>query len=44
VKVSIPEEFFDSMPELVEKTGARIESMYSQDDNLESVFKYVVGW
>lgn len=44
VKVSIPEEFFDSMPELVERTGASIERMYSQDDNLESVFKYMVGW
>lgn len=42
--VSIPEEFFDSMPGLVEKTGAKIERMYSQDDNLESVFKYMVGW
>lgn len=44
VKVSIPEEFFDSMPELVKSTGAKVESMYSQDDNLESVFKYMVGW
>ncbi|MBA3046408.1 MAG: ABC transporter ATP-binding protein [Candidatus Thermoplasmatota archaeon] len=44
VKVTIPEEFFDSMPELVEMTGARIERMFSQDDNLESVFKYMVGW
>ena len=44
VKVSIPEEFFDSMPELVEATGASIERMYSQDDDLESVFKYMVGW
>jgi hypothetical protein len=32
------------MPGLVEKTGARIEKMFSQDDNLESVFKYMVGW
>jgi ABC-2 type transport system ATP-binding protein len=44
VKVTIPEEFFNSMPELVEKTGAKIERMYSQDDNLESVFRYLVGW
>ena len=44
VKVTIPEEFFDSMPELVEKTGSKIERMYSQDDNLESVFRYLVGW
>ena len=44
VKVSIPEEFFNSMPELVESTGAGVERMYSQDDDLESVFKYLVGW
>lgn len=44
VMVSIPEEFFDSMPGLVERTNASIEQMYSKDDNLESVFKYMVGW
>ncbi len=44
VKVSSPDEFFDSMPALVENTGASIERMYSLDDNLESVFKYMVGW
>ncbi|MDO9537401.1 MAG: ABC transporter ATP-binding protein [Thermoplasmata archaeon] len=44
VKVTAPEEFFDSMPDLVEKSMASVERMYSQDDNLESVFKYLVGW
>ena len=44
VKVSIPDEFFDGMPSLVENTGASVERMYSLDDNLESVFKYMVGW
>jgi len=44
VKVARPEEFFDSVPELVLATGCELESMYSLDDDLESVFKYLVRW
>jgi len=43
-RVSIPEEFFDGMPALVAETGASVERMYSLDDDLESVFRYMVGW
>jgi ABC-2 type transport system ATP-binding protein len=44
VRVSIPDEFFEDMPALVEATGANVERMHSADDDLESVFKYMVGW
>lgn len=44
VRVSIPEEFFNSMPELIEQTASMVDKMYSLDDDLESVFKYLVGW
>ncbi|MCK5309682.1 MAG: ABC transporter ATP-binding protein [Thermoplasmata archaeon] len=44
VKVTRPDDFFNDMPELLEQTGAKIERMYSEDDNLESIFKYLVGW
>lgn len=44
VKVGVPDEFFDDMPALVGSTGAEVERMFSTDDNLESVFKYMVGW
>lgn len=44
VRVTQPDEFFDSMPSLLEGTGCKIERMFSLDDNLESIFKYLVGW
>jgi len=44
VKVTQPDAFFDDMPELLELTGSKVERMYSKDDNLESIFKYLVGW
>jgi hypothetical protein len=31
------------MPDLVRGTGATVSKMYSLDDNLESVFRYLVG-
>ncbi|MCK5037760.1 MAG: ABC transporter ATP-binding protein [Thermoplasmata archaeon] len=43
-KVTKPDDFFDRMPELVESTGCEIDSMYSMDDDLGSIFKYLVGW
>ncbi len=42
VRVTRPDEFFDDLPELLELTGSKVEQMYSQDDNLESIFKYLV--
>ena len=43
LQVTKPDEFFNSMPDLVAETGANVTKMYSMDDNLESVFRYLVG-
>jgi len=43
LQVTKPDEFFNSMPGLVAETGCRMRKMYSLDDNLESVFRYLVG-
>jgi ABC-2 type transport system ATP-binding protein len=43
VRVDRPEEFFDSLPELVAGTGCELERVESLDDDLESVFRYLVG-
>lgn len=43
VRVSDPEAFFDSVPELVRVSGCELETMQSMDDDLEAVFKYLVG-
>jgi hypothetical protein len=44
VKVSQPEEFFDAVPDLIRESGSTIERMESLDDDLESVFRYLVRW
>ena len=44
VEVQRPDEFFDSLPDLIRETGCQIESMRSLDDDLESVFRYLAGW
>jgi ABC-2 type transport system ATP-binding protein len=43
LQVTRPDEFFNSMPDLVRETGASVSKMYSLDDSLESVFRYLVG-
>lgn len=43
VMVDRPEDFFDSLPGLIRESGSEVESVQSLDDNLESVFRYVVG-
>ena len=43
LQVTRPDEFFNAMPGLVAGTGANVSKMYSLDDNLESVFRYLVG-
>jgi len=43
LQVTRPDEFFNSIPGLIEETGADVSKMYSLDDNLESVFRYLVG-
>jgi len=43
VQVSKPDDFFNSLPMLLEGTDCSLRSMYSLDDNLEAIFKYLVG-
>jgi ABC-2 type transport system ATP-binding protein len=42
-RVSDPEAFFDSIPDLIKETGCELETMQSLDDDLEAVFRYLVG-
>jgi len=44
VQVQQPDEFFNAFPSLVEELGCEVDKVYSLDDNLESVFRYLVGW
>lgn len=43
VKVDRPDMFFDAVPDLVQSSGCVLDRMESLDDDLESVFKYLVG-
>ncbi len=43
VQISRPDDFFNELPSLVLKTGCNVNSMYSLDDNLEAIFRYLVG-
>jgi ABC-2 type transport system ATP-binding protein len=43
LQVTRPDEFFNSMPKLVRDLNCEVRRMYSLDDNLESVFRYLVG-
>ena len=43
VRVDRPEGFFDSLPDLVARTGCELERVESLDDDLGSVFRYLVG-
>jgi len=43
VRVMDPEAFFDSVPDLVREAGCELDMMQSLDDDLEAVFKYLVG-
>ena len=43
VRVTDPETFFDSLADLVRESGCDLDSMKSLDDDLEAVFKYLVG-
>ncbi|MCX6650388.1 MAG: ABC transporter ATP-binding protein [Methanomassiliicoccales archaeon] len=44
VKVDKPEDFFNAIPDLVAEAGCELERMESLDDDLESVFRYLVRW
>lgn len=43
IQVSRPDDFFNRLPELIERTGCSVTKMYSLDDNLEAIFRYLVG-
>ncbi len=42
VQVSRPDDFFGGLPAILQTTGSSVTSMYSLDDNLEAIFKYLV--
>lgn len=43
VQVSKPDDFFNELPALIDKSQCSVDKMYSLDDNLEAVFRYLVG-
>ncbi len=43
VQVSRPDDFFNGLPALIDTAKCSVTKMYSLDDNLEAVFKYLVG-
>ena len=43
-QISKPDEFFNDIPKTVMELECNITRMYSLDDNLEAVFRYLVGW
>jgi ABC-2 type transport system ATP-binding protein len=43
VETRSPDAFYSRLPELSLADGLAIESVYSDDDNLEAVFKYLVS-
>jgi ABC-2 type transport system ATP-binding protein len=43
VRVADPETFFDSIADLVRESGCELRTMKSLDDDLEAVFRYLVG-
>ena len=43
VETRSPDAFYGSLPALALEAGLAIKEVYSNDDNLESVFKYLVN-
>jgi ABC-2 type transport system ATP-binding protein len=43
VETHQPDAFYSRLPALATRDGARIREVYSEDDNLEAVFKYLVS-
>ncbi len=43
VQVSKPDDFFNGLPMLIDSARCSVSKMYSLDDNLEAVFRYLVG-
>ncbi len=44
VQVTKPDEFFSDIPRIVNELECNITKIHSLDDNLEAVFRYLVGW
>ncbi len=44
VQVSKPEDFFNDIPKIVTEMECKITKIHSLDDNLEAVFRFLVGW
>ncbi len=42
IEVSNLDDFFDALPEVIANKEIKIERMYSTDEGLEAVFKYLV--
>ena len=43
VETRAPDAFYGRLPQLTQEDGLGIEEVYSEDDNLEAVFKYLVN-
>jgi ABC-2 type transport system ATP-binding protein len=43
VETRWPDDFYGRLTALVASGGARVREVYSDDDNLEAVFKYLVS-
>ena len=43
VETRSPDKFYSRLPELSLEDGLAIKEVYSDDDNLEAVFKYLVN-
>jgi ABC-2 type transport system ATP-binding protein len=43
VETRRPDAFYGRLPVLATEDGVRIREVYSEDDNLEAVFKYLVS-
>jgi ABC-2 type transport system ATP-binding protein len=43
VETRSPDAFYSRLPELALEDGTALEEVYSDDDNLEAVFKYLVS-
>ncbi len=43
IQVRNPEAFFNGLPMIIDEVDCSVSSMYSLDDNLEAIFKYLVG-
>lgn len=43
IETESPDRFYSEFPRLVVETGVEVRRLYSPDDNLDSVFRYLIG-